>query len=97
MRKSKKKEADKKNIWDDEDIRSTILIEDDLIPFIYDHIEDERFMNRLSDFLGELLSEKDSFCEEVLYCSFFEMIHFEKTEAKFVSYFKEKTKNFAYN
>ncbi len=54
-------------------------------------------MNRLSDFLGELLSEKDSFCEEVLYCSFFEMIHFEKTEAKFVSYFKEKTKNFAYN
>lgn len=89
-----KYEADKKNIWDDEEIGPTILIEDDLMPFIYDHIEDERIMNRLSDLLEVLLSEKDDFCEEVLYCSFFEKIYYEKTEEKFVPYFREKTKEF---
>ncbi len=89
-----KYEFDKKNIWDDEEIGSTILIEDDLMPFIYDHIENERIMNRLSELLEELLSLKDNFCEEVLYCSFFEKIRYEKTEEKFIRYFRENTKEF---
>ncbi len=86
--------SNKENEWDGEEIGSTILIEDYLIPFIYEHLEDEKIMNKLSNLLEELLSIKDEFCEEVLYCSFFEKIHYENVESKFIPYFKENTKEF---
>ncbi len=82
---------DKKNEWDGEEIGSTILIEDYLMPFVYKHLEDENVMNKLSDLLEVFLSLKDDFCEEVLYCSFFEKIHYENVENKFVPYFKKNT------
>lgn len=91
---NKKYKFDKENEWDGDEIGSTIIIEDYLMPFIYDHLVDEKIMNRFSDLLEELLSLKDSFCEEVLYCSFFEKIHYENVESKFVPYFKKNTKEF---
>ena len=87
-------ENDKINIWDGEDVGSTIVIEDYLMPFIYKHLNNIEIMNRLSDMLEEFLSLHDDFSEEVLYCSFFEKIHYEKKEDKFIKYFKPKTKEF---
>ena len=87
-------ESDKKNIWDNEDIGSTIVMEDYLMPFIYEHLNDLEIMSRLSDMLEDFLSLHDDFCEEVLYCSFFEKIHYEKKEDNFIRYFKSKTKQF---
>ena len=85
---------DKENEWDGEEIGSTILIEDYLMPFVYSHLGDERIMAKLSDLLEDLLSLKDDFCEEVLYCSFFEKIHYENTESNFEPYFKKDTMDF---
>lgn len=82
------------NEWDGEEIGSTILIEDYLMPFIYNHLEDKNIMNRLGVLLEKLISLKDDFCEEVLYCSFFEKIHYENIECKFVPFFKDNTKDF---
>lgn len=90
----KKYMFDKDNEWDGEEIGSTILIEDYLMPYVYTHLNDEQVMRKLSNLLEELLSLKDDFCEEVLYCSFFEKIHYEKTEKIFVAYFKKNTKEF---
>lgn len=92
-----KYDLDLLNEWDGEEIGSTILIEDYLMPFIYDHLEDKRIMDKLGVLLEELILLKDDFCDEVLYCSFFEKIHYEDTEYKFLPYFKENTKNFFNN
>jgi hypothetical protein len=80
--------------WDGEIMGSTILIEDYLLPYLYENINNEKIMSILSDFLEELISLKDDFCEEVLYSSFFEKIHFDNMEEKFIKYFKAETKAF---
>ncbi len=85
---------DVKNEWDGEEVGSTILIEDYLLPYVYEHLDDERAMSNLSDLLEELISFKDDYCEEILYCSFFEKIHYENLENKFVPYYKKNTKMF---
>ena len=87
-------EHDKKNIWDNEDIGSTIVFEDYLMPYIYENINSTEVMDRLANLLEELLSYHDDFCKEVLYCSFFEKIHYENSEDKFIKYFKPKTREF---
>ena len=92
-----KYDLDVLNEWDGEEIGSTILIEDYLMPFIYNHLEDKNIMNRLGVLLEKLISLKDDFCEEVLYCSFFEKIHYENIECKFVPFFKDNTKEFFYH
>lgn len=89
-----KYELDVKDEWDGEEIGSTILIEDYLLPFIYNHLEDSEVMNKLAKLLEELISLNDEFCEEVLYCSFFEKIYYDKLEYKFIPYFKKNTKSF---
>ncbi len=86
--------SDKENICDGEEMGSTILIEDYLMPFIYEHLNDKSVMNRLSQLLEELISIKDDYCDEVLYCSFFEKIHYENMEDKFTPYFKENAVEF---
>ncbi len=85
---------DLENIWDGEEIGSTILIEDYLMPFIYEHLSDNKIMIKLSDCLEEIIMKNDEFCEEVLYCAFFEKIHYENTLKEFIPYFKTKTNEF---
>lgn len=85
---------DVKDEWDGEEIGSTILIEDYLLPYIYNHISENEIMDKLSDLLEYLISLNDEYCEDVLYCSFFEKIHYDNIEDKFVPFYKEKTKKF---
>lgn len=86
--------SDKENIWDGEEMGSTILIEDYLMPFIYEHLNDKSVMDRLSLLLEELISNKDDYCDEVLYCSFFEKMHYENMEDTFIPFFKENAIEF---
>ena len=86
--------ADIKNDWDGEEIGSTILIEDYLLPFIYDNLENDIVMNKLGLMLEEILMLNDDYCEEVLYSSFFEKIHYDHLENKFINFFKDKTREF---
>jgi uncharacterized membrane protein YheB (UPF0754 family) len=86
--------TDVKEEWDGEEIGSTILIEDYLLPFIYKNINDTKVMNRLSIMLEDLISLNDEYCEDVLYSSFFEKIHYDNMSDKFVQYYKEKTLDF---
>lgn len=80
--------------WEGEEIGSTILVEDYLLPFIYANLGNKDIMNRLSNMLEELISLEDEYCEEVLYCAFFEKIHYDNMEDKFILYYKDKTKQF---
>lgn len=80
--------------WDGEAIGSTILIEDYLMPYIYTNIDNVTLIENLSCMLEEILSYDDEYCEEVLYSSFFEKIHYDNFEEKFTKFYKEKTKKF---
>lgn len=85
---------DIEKIWNDEEMGSTILIEDYLMPYIYKNLNNNKVMTKLSNCLEEILMKNDEFCEEVLYCAFFEKIHYDGVEDKFIKYYKTQTKEF---
>lgn len=87
---------DVRNEWGGEEIGSTILIEDYLLPYVYDNLDDLNVMNKLSNLLEKLISLNDDYCEEVLYSSFFEKIHYDDVEDRFLDYYKAKTREFYY-
>lgn len=80
--------------WDGEEMGSTILVEDYLVPFLYNNINNVNVMEALADMLEEILTYNDDYCEEVLYCAFFEKIHYDNMEEKFVCYYKENAMKF---
>ena len=65
-----------------------------MLPFIYTHINDQNIMNSLSKLLEELIILDDDFVEEVLYSAFFEKIHYDNVEQKFIPYYSIKTLKF---
>jgi hypothetical protein len=85
---------EKQDFWDGEEIGSTIVIEDLLLPYIYENIENPVILERLANFLEEVLSLNDDFCEEVLYSSFFEKVHYDNKSDVISKCFKDKTTAF---
>lgn len=83
--------------WDGEEMGSTILLEDYLIPYLYKNIDNKNLMNKLSNFLEDIICLNDEYCNEVLYSSFFEKIHYDNLISKFIDSFKEKTLDFYNN
>lgn len=84
-------EKEKREVWDGEGPASTIVVEDILMPFVYEALEksDESTLHQFSSWLEEVLQTNDDYFLDVIYCGVFEKAYYEGKLPLLMPYFSD--------
>ncbi len=84
---------EKEDFWKDEEPGSTIVVEDYLMPVVYDALEkdDGKLLSRFGEWVEEMVSSEDGLATDVIFVCVFEKAFYEERIEGLKPYFGPKT------
>ncbi len=82
-----------KAIWEGEEPGSSIIVEDALMPLVYDALktQNKTLLDKFSAWLEKMVKLDDEFVDETIFVCIFEKAFYEEKIDKLLPYFQENT------